>query len=455
MKMDMNLKLTQEQRLIMTQEMQMSIKILQMSSVELLDYLEKEYQENPVLDTEVPDEVPPADPREEIDYRSLLKYLESDNYSGGEATQYDKEDVSPLNFISKEETLSEYLKNQISILNLDELTHALCEFIVDSLDQKGYFTDQLDEISTLLNVSCDEIVKAARIVKSLDPPGIGAKDLKECLILQLERKGMLTDAHRQVVMNHLDDVAEGRMTVIAKTLSLTPMEIQDILDDIKELEPKPSRGFSDGRGSSYIIPDGNIRVENGDIVIEMNTEFIPRLKISKACKDLINSSEHQDAQEYLKEMMNKAVFLLKSVEQRKDTVKTVIEKVVEKQHDYFATGDEFLKPMTMKDIAEELNVHESTISRAVREKYIYTPKGTIRLKDLFKTAAKGSNTDIVTDFVRDEIMTLIKNEDARSPLSDQALCDMLNAKGIDIKRRTVAKYREDLGIRSSSKRKRL
>jgi len=454
MSMEMNLKLTQEQKLVMTQEMQLSIRILQMSSVELLDYLEKEYQENPVLDTEMPDEVP-RDTTPEIDYKSLLKYLESDNYSGGEVQDYDKDEVSPLNFVSKEETLSEYLTDQIRVLDLDSLTEAIAEFIIDSLDSKGYFSDSIEEIAELLNITIDDVKKALLVVQSLEPVGIGARDLKECLIIQLERKGIATPAHRDVIENHLDDFAEGRTAAIAKSLKLTPGEIQDIMDDIRVLEPKPSRGFADGRGSSYIIPDGSVRIENGEIILEMNTEFIPRLKISKACRDLMNSSDHKDAHEYLKDMMNKALFVLKSVDQRKDTVKTVIEAAVNKQKEYFVKGSDFLRPMTMKDIAEELGVHESTISRAIREKYVTTPKGTIRVKDLFKTAAKGSNTEVATDYVRDSIQNMIKGEDARSPLSDQAITDALNASGIDIKRRTVAKYREELGIRSSSKRKRV
>ena len=231
-------------------------------------------------------------------------------------------------------------------------------------------------------------------------------------------------------------------------------EVQILVDEIRELEPKPSRGFFDGRKPSYIHPDGTITLENGEISLIMNNEFIPRLMISKVYQDLKVTSEQKETKEYLNEMMNKAIFLLKSIDKRKDTLKLVLEEIVKRQKSYFISGGEFLKPLTMKDIAEELGIHESTISRTIREKYVLTPKGIIKIKDLFKTAAKRAGEDVSTDYVIDHIKGLIQGEDQKNPLSDQAITDILNEKGIDIKRRTVAKYRDELGISSSSKRKR-
>ena len=448
---NLNLDITQEQKLVMTQEMRLSLKVLQMSSLELRDYLEKEYQENPVLDLQ--QEI--AESMEKIDAQSFLKSLEPDFRGNREAGDYNKADVTSLDYLSMDETLSDFLLSQISVLDMDDYERALCEFVVDSLDSRGYFTDSEAEVAKILNTSEEDVQRAVRRVQSLEPGGIAARDLKECLLIQLRMKGILTKVHEKLVKEHLDDIAEGRVSSMAKALNMKPLEVQDIIDDIRELEPKPARGFFDGRKPSYIVPDGNVIVENGEISLRMNTEFIPRLQINKVYKTLVSSTEQKETREYLDDMMSKAIFLLKSVDKRKDTLRLVIEAVIKRQKAYFTEGEEFLKPLTMKEVAEELGIHESTVSRAIKEKYIATPKGTIKLKELFKTAVKGTGQEMATDFVIGRIKDMIDGEDPKNPLSDQAIADTLNEEGISIRRRTVAKYRDELGIGSSSRRKRV
>lgn len=448
---NMNLDISQEQKLVMTQEMRLSLKVLQMSSLELRDYLEKEYQENPVLDLQQEN----VEPMEKIDSQSFLKSLEPDFHGNGEPRDYNKAEVTPLDYLSMDETLSEFLMSQIHVLDMDDYERSLCEFVVESLNSRGYFTDSCAEVAELLGASEEDVLKAVRSVQSLEPGGIAARDLKECLLIQLKAKGILTEAHEKLVNEHLDDIAEGKISVMAKALDMKPLQVQDIIDDIRGLEPKPSRGFFDGRKPSYIVPDAHITVENGEISLRMNTEFIPRLRINKVYKALVSSTEQKETKEYLDDMMSKAIFLLKSVDKRKDTLKLVIESVINRQKAYFTEGDEFLKPLTMKEVAEELDIHESTVSRTIKEKYIATPKGTIKLKDLFKTAVKGTGQEMATDVVIGRIKNMIDEEDPKSPLSDQAITDTLNKEGISIKRRTVAKYRDELGIVSSSRRKRI
>ena len=448
--MDLNLNLIQEQKLVMTQEMRLSLKVLQMSSLELREYVDKEYQENPILEIESAS----VEPKEEMDYKSLMKYLDSNGTDSSEPRDFDQEKTSPLDYVSVDETLSDYLQSQLCAFDLDDYEETLCMFIIDSLNSWGYFTDDLPEVAELIGASLEDMEKALLLVQSLEPMGIGARNLKDCLIIQLISKGIFMDAHEIIIDEHLGDIAEGRISTIAKSLKMEISEVQNLVDEIRELEPKPSRGFFDGRKPSYIHPDGTITVENGEISLTMNNEFIPRLMISKVYKDFKFTAEQKETKEYLNEMMNKAIFLLKSIDKRKDTLKLVLEEIVKRQKTYFLCGGGFLKPLTMKDIAEELGIHESTISRAIREKYVLTPKGIIRIKDLFKTAAKGAGEEVSTDYVIDHIKSLIQGEDRKNPLSDQAITDILNGKGIDIKRRTVAKYRDELGINSSSKRKR-
>ncbi|WP_288678974.1 RNA polymerase factor sigma-54 [uncultured Clostridium sp.] len=460
MLMDFNLNLTQEQKLIMTQQMQLSIKLLQMSTYDLREYIEKEFSENPVLEAQYEDTKEVSKEQDRLEYKELLKYLESDNYGSQSYGEYDDEEISPFTFISKPESLTDYLEEQILELPIDEYMRSVCSYMVECLDQKGYLDIKKEELINELDCSEETFNRALIVIQNLEPAGIGARDLKECLEIQLERKGENDPIVKEIIYNHLDDLADNKYQVIAKDLGITPKKAQDYGDLIKTLEPKPSRGFYTGDEVGFIIPDAEIRKIDGEFLILMNDGVLPMLSVNPLYKDILkDSTNDKEATEYVKEKIEKAMFLIKSIEQRKSTLYKVLQKILEKQKDYFEKGEKYLKPMTLKEIAEKLEMHESTISRAIRDKYILTSMGTIKIKNLFVNSISNKEKshgeeDVTVINIKKALEEVIKKEDKRKPLSDQAISEILKEKGMVISRRTVAKYREELGIKSSSKRKR-
>ncbi|EPB8165231.1 RNA polymerase factor sigma-54 [Clostridium perfringens] len=460
MLMDFNLNLTQEQKLIMTQQMQLSIKLLQMSTYDLREYIEKEFSENPVLEAKYEDTKEVSKEQDRLEYKELVKYLESDNYGSQSYGEYDEEGISPFTFISKPESLTDYLEGQILELPIDEYMRSVCSYMVECLDQKGYLDIKEEELMNELDCSEETFNRALIVIQNLEPAGIGARDLKECLEIQLERKGEYDPIVKEIIDNHLDDLADNRYQVIAKDLDITPKKAQDYGDLIKTLEPKPSRGFYTGDEVGFIIPDAEIRKIDGEFLILMKDGVLPMLSVNPLYKDILkDSTNDKEATEYVKEKIDKAMFLIKSIEQRKSTLHKVLQKILEKQKDYFEKGEKYLKPMTLKEIAEKLEMHESTISRAIRDKYILTSMGTIKIKDLFVNSINNKEKshgeeDVTVINIKKALEEVIKEEDKEKPLSDQAISEILKEKGMAISRRTVAKYREELGIKSSSKRKR-
>jgi len=454
--MEFKLNLTQEQKLIMTQQMQLSVKLLQMSNFEIQSYIEKEVQENPVLDAEYKkNEIDSGKSTEEIDYKKFIKYLEFDDYGHGSYSK-DEEEVSPFNFISAKRSLKEYLIEQIIELDESNVIKAVCKYMVENIDERGYLDITLEEIQEELNINKELSEKALKVIHGLDPIGIGARDIKECLTIQLRYKNVADENLFIIVENYLEMIAENKYNIIAKDLKISVKEAQEYGDKIKSLEPKPSRGFFTGEEIKYIIPEAYIKRIDGEFCIIMNDGFIPKLNINQLYKQIINGEEDKDTVKFVKDKLNSAVFLIKSIRQRESTIYNILEKILETQKDYFQYGEEHLKPMTLKEIADSLEIHESTVSRAIRDKYIHTERGTVKIKDLFTTGISSMDSfdDISTKLIKKEIQELVDAEDKNKPYSDQKICDLLKKKNMDISRRTVAKYREEIGIKSSSKRKR-
>lgn len=454
MNMDFGLNLTQEQKLVMTQEMQLSVKLLQMSGFELQEYVEKEVQENPVLDAKVSSKN--NEENNKMDYKELVRYFEFDNYSHHNYEKRDDDEVSPFNFISEKKSLKEYLKEQIRELDEKGFIKSICLYIIENIDERGYLEIENEEISEKLKISLPLTEYCVETIQSLEPSGIGARNLKECLKIQITKKGIDGQYIFEIIDNHLELLAENKYNTIAKKLDIDVKKAQEYGDIIKTLHPKPSRGFFTGEEVKYITPDAYIKKIDNEYFIIMNDGMLPRLSINGIYKDIIRKEDDKAAVDYVKEKLNSAMFLIKSIEHRKSTIYKVLEKILEIQKDYFDYGDEYLKPMTLKEIAEELSVHESTISRAIRDKYIYTNKGTIRIKDLFTTAISSSTNgeDVSVKIIKKAIKDLIDKEDKEKPLSDQVICDLINKEDMNISRRTVAKYREEMGIKSSKGRKR-
>lgn len=455
MRMDFNLNLTQEQKLIMTQQMQLSVKLLQMSSYDLQEYIAKEFQENPVLEAKY-EESREKDSKDKIDYKELIKYLEFDNYGAQSYGNYDEEEVSPFNFISNEKSLKEYLQEQLLEFGENDYIKIVCSYIIENIDNRGYLDVSIEDISREIKADVKIIEEALQIVQSFEPDGIAARDLKECLKIQICKKALDNEIIISIIENHLEDLAENRYQAIAKKLNISTKEAQEYGDIIKSLEPKPSRGFYTGDEVKYIIPDAHIRKIQGEYHVIMNDSLLPKLSINNVYKEILSHEKDKFATEYVKDKINSAMFLIKSIEQRKNTVYRVLEKIVELQYSYFENGPEYLKPMTLREIAESLGMHESTISRAIRDKYIYTSRGTVKIKNLFTSgiysSAEGEDVSVIN--IKNQIKKIIDEEDKSKPLSDQAICEELNKINMNISRRTVAKYREEMNIKSSSKRKR-
>ena len=451
--MEYSLNLTIEQKLIMTQQMQLSVRLLQMPTFELQQYVDKELLENPVLEIDAE-----VDKNEQfgnkIDYKDLIKYLDS----GSDESRYyqqDDDEVSPLNFVSNTKSLKEFLKEQILENDIDSFYKSICFYIIENIDSRGYLGCDLNDICKELNIQLDASEKALKIVQSLEPIGIGARDLKECLKIQLDKKEITDGNVYYIIDNFLEYVGEHRFSVISKELKISLEEVQEICDLIKSLEPKPARGFYTGESIEYIVPDAFITKINDEYVIIMNEEAAPRLRINSLYKDIIMHENDKKTVNYVKDKINSALFLINSIDKRKSTIYRILEKIIEVQRDYFEYGENYLKPMTLKNVADYLGVHESTVSRAINEKYISTSLGIIKLKTLFtKGLATEDVSDVSTNTIKNVICEMIEKEDKKHPLSDQKISELLNQEGTNIARRTVAKYREELGILPSSKRKR-
>ncbi len=463
MKLDYGMKMTQEQKMILTQNMQQSIKLLQMSLHDLREYIDNEYSENPVL--EINEETSSFDNSlangemntdDKYDMKKIVEELYSDNYKDKSETNYSGDEVSPLNFIEKKISLKEYLQEQLVEINIDAYTLNICRYIIESLDYRGYLEIPVEELAKELNTSDEIVEKALKIVQTLEPYGIGARDIKECLLIQSIKLNILDNIIEEMILNHLENIAENKYEAVGKALSISPREAQRYGDLIKKLEPKPSRGFYTGEEVNYIIPDAEIKNVDGEFFILMNENVLPRLMVNKTYKDVLQNNKDSETNAYVKEKINKALFLIKSIEQRKNTLYKVLECVVNKQEEFFKYGKQHIKPLTLKEVADIINLHESTVSRAIKDKYVLTSYGTVKIKDLFPSGLNSKNDDdMATIKIKSEIKKIIDEENKNKPFSDQVISSMLADKNMNISRRTVAKYREELGIKSSSMRKRL
>ncbi|MEN8076056.1 RNA polymerase factor sigma-54 [Clostridioides difficile] len=454
MQMDLKLNISQKQKLILTQIMQQSINILQMSAYELREYIDKQFEENPVLEGELN----LIEGEKKIDNAKLEKYLK-DGYSENYNYQYNNEDeVSVFNFIAEDKSLKDYLYEQLCEIKSNLKIKEIISYMIESLDSRGYLESTVEGICYELGVKEEQVKEALDILQALEPCGIGARNLQECLIIQLKSKEILDEFIEEIVLKYLECLADNKYSYISKQLKISQKEVQAYGDIIKSLEPKPSRGYYTGEEVKFIIPDAYILKLDNEYTVVMNNDIIPKLTINDLYRQTIENSSNNKEVEYVKEKVNGAINLIKDIEQRNSTILKLLECIVKKQKDYFEKGKDFLKPMILKDIANEIGIHESTVSRAIKDKYILTSRGTVKIKDLFCNGivASGVNgEDISTNTIKNKIKRLIDLENKNKPLSDQVICDLLSKEQIDISRRTVAKYREELGIKSSSKRKRI
>ncbi|WP_303871646.1 RNA polymerase factor sigma-54 [Acetobacterium wieringae] len=480
MNIKFDLNITQTQKLIMTQEMRQSIEILQLTAMELNGLIETEIMENPVLEfnevsikevvpinedggplkgdlvKEEPN--PEPQPKEEIQWDEYFSSMENSDYRGQLQPIADNDDEYGFEkFTSQEKTLNEYLHFQFTLQekSFSEEEKRIAEYLIDCIDDNGYLLIDMDYVKNTLEVDEDRVQKMITIIQGFDPSGVGCRDIKECLLIQLRQMGYDDDeVFMDIVKNHLIDLADNQFKRIAQETGLTIEDVYEFKEVIKTLEPKPGREFSCSERVSYVIPDGSIEIVNDELVVKVNDVSAPRLRINNYYKGLLkNSDKNDETKLYLEKKLDSAAFLIKSIEQRRDTIKKVITAIAESQRGFFFEGVGDLRPLTLKTIAETIEVHESTVSRAIRGKYIQTPKGTFALKFFFKRGYSQGEEDRSSDAIKRLIQELIDQEDKKKPLSDQRISELLQDKNLDVARRTVAKYREALLIQPSSKRK--
>ena len=465
--MSMNQKMQQEQKMILTIEMQLSLKLLQMPIYDLQERIEKELDENPILEIDYTnsDDVVDADINKEVfsdkedifDYHSFLQQSKYDGNIGDISYINNDEDNinNPFNYISKTTSLKEYLKEQLIDRNDRREIRNISEYLIECINGDGYITDDIKDIVVDITESYEKVAAALKIVQDLQPWGIGAKDFKESLIIQLRKRNINDKEIYKIIENHLDLLADNKYKELAHILNVDIETVQKYTDIIKSLEPKPARGFYTGEETKYIVPEAFIRKIDNEYYIIMNDGMLPRLNVNTYYCDIIKDESNIEAVNFIKDKVNSALNLMKGIEQRRNTIYRVLEKIIEIQKDYFDMGELHLKPMNLKDISADLNIHESTVSRAIKDKFISIPLGTVKIKDLFTNGINMGNytEDVSTNIIKKEIEKIVKEEDKHKPLSDQSIYDELNRMNLNIARRTVAKYREELGIKPSGKRK--
>jgi RNA polymerase sigma-54 factor len=492
-----SLKLTQQ--LMITPQLQQAIKLLQLSRAELVETVQKELLENPVLEeaaadngltadgighTErmtdlntVIDGTPAAAQAEksekndgkEFDWASFIESSHSRSYEGRNFAGNNEDLPNYENTLTRAGTLQDHLEWQIHLMDLSAQEREICETLIGNIDEDGYLRATLEELTSKTNFSLENLEDALCIIQELDPIGVGAKDLKECLLLQARQFGPEKKTLTDIINNHLTHIEKRDFLTLGKKLSVNPKRAKELAQIIYSLEPKPGRVFG-GSDVQYVTPDIYVKKIGDDYVVVLNEDGLPKLQISNFYKSAImkemasrtdaaavTNLKQDEAQSYIQEKLKSALWLIKSIHQRQKTLYKVTKAIVQFQKEFFEKGVQHLKPLVLRDVADDIGVHESTVSRATSGKFVHTPQGIFELKYFFNTgiASSSGGEDFANEAVKQMVRQVIGTENPKSPLSDQAIAEILKGQNINIARRTVAKYREMLGILPSSRRKRL
>ena len=394
-----------------------------------------------------------TDPFEEIDFDSFFQEYLEPGYRTPTAESVDK--PSWESFVSAPVTLPDYLHSQLSLAVLSEPLRDAADNIIGNLDENGYLTASLEEMAASGGHKLRDMEEALRAVQALDPSGVGARDLRECLLLQLVTRGGRGGVAWQIVANHMKLLETRQFKELARILGRPAEHIQTACEVIRHLDPRPGLRYS-GPGARVIQPDVYISKEGDDYVIELNDDDLPQLRLNRQYLRMLDREQepNKDIRNYVKERFASATQLIKNIEQRKQTILRVCQAVVRRQRDFLDFGINHLLPMMIKDVAEEIGVHPSTVSRAVSAKYAHTPQGVFELRFFFSEAVQGpsgSTTPLL--LLKRHVKKMIEEEDSAHPLTDEQITARLQASGIQVTRRTVAKYREDMKIPSTHQRR--
>jgi len=394
-----------------------------------------------------------TDPFDEIDFGTYWdEYLDPGFKS---PAQENPEKPSFETFLSAPITLSDYLEQQLSLIALTTPVRESALAIIGNLEENGYLTEPLSEIAEEVGHPLEAAEQALQIIHKLDPPGVGARDLRECLLIQLDSRNARGGVAWQIVESHLKLLETRQYKELAKALHRPMEHIQIALAVIRRLDPRPGLRYS-GPGARQIEPDVYIQKEGDDYLITLNDDDIPQIRLNPSYRRLLDRDQEQnkDVRNYVKERFQSALLLMKNIEQRKKTIVQVCQSIVQRQRDFLDNGIDRLRPMMIKDVAEEIGVHPSTVSRAVASKYAHTPQGVFELRYFFSEAVQGSaGSETPLLVLKRKVRKMIEDEDVRHPLTDDQITARLHDEGIQVTRRTVAKYREDMKIPSTHQRR--
>jgi RNA polymerase sigma-54 factor len=450
---------------VLAPQLQQSLQILQAPTLELRNIVQQELQTNPVLEEEVgtfESEERAKDDREfQEEFERLAKLDEEWRDYMAQNVSYSSrnpEDEERRQFffdsIASQETLQQHLLEQLNTAEVPEAQREAAELIIGNIDELGFLQSSLEEISQNTKHTLEELQQTLDLVQTFHPVGVGARDLRDCLLIQLRRLGKQGSLEYQIVSEFLEDLGRRRFPEVARRLGVPVEQVQKAANFISTLDPKPGQIFSPDP-NSYVLPDVSVDKIGDDFFVTLNGDQIPHLRISKTYKELMTQgSNGSDVRDYIREKIRSGKFLIKSIHQRQQTILNIANEIVKRQREFLESGTAFLKPMTMVQIAEAVGVHETTVSRAISGKYMATPQGVFEMKYFFTPGYQTTDGAALSNTsVKEAIADLVRGEQPRNPLSDKEIVEILSDRGIPIARRTVAKYRAELNILPSNLRK--
>ena len=460
------------QKLILTPSLQQAIKLLPMSTLELADLLNQEMVENPLLEEVPTEELQPAEQQQaekppeqaaaekpdtwdDADYEYFFGDYLDDGYKP--RTPQEVKELPPIeNTLSTAGSLSDHLMWQLSLQTSDEQLQEIGGAIIGNLDDDGYLVASVEEIAAMADWPVADVERALQHIQTFDPIGVAARDLQECLWLQLRHLGLEGTITEKIVTEHLRLLQNHQVPEIARKLGVQIEDLREHVEIIRNLDPKPGSRFNPSQ-SQYVIPDVYVVKVEDQYVAALNEEGLPQLRISPVYRRLLDKSGGENSDEtraYVKDKFRSALWLIKSVDQRQKTIHKVATSIINFQREFLDLGIEHLRPLVLRDVANDIGMHESTVSRVVNNKYMHTPQGVFEMKFFFHSGISSSYGDNVSSVtIKQRIRKIIENEDPRKPLSDSKIVSILQKEGLMLARRTIAKYREELKIPTSNQRK--
>ena len=478
-----------KQELKINPRLYQAMDLLYMPLLDLQQHLKQELLNNPFLELVEPEEdeeeedgvetetaaedAAQKETNDEIDWEEIL--LDGFDAGGRREEHEEREYYEPVTVDTRD--LGDHLRDQVTLLDLDPRQMLLADEFIGNINEDGYLSCPLEEIVEGIN---DLVIRAAEAadreedaeeglytmaeaeamlatIQSLDPPGVGARDLRECLMLQLREAGLEQSVPFRLVRDCFEELINHRWSEISKRFGISPADVQRAADEIAKLDPKPGLMYSDS-GDNYIIPDLVVEKIDGRYHVFLNDANLPRLKLSRAYQEIARDKKKFEGEnkEFISNKLNSANWMIQAIEQRRQTMLKVMNYIVERQRDFFEKGVQYLKPLTLREVAEVINMHESTVSRVTNEKFVQTPRGVLPLKFFFSSGLSTTGgEDVSARGIKAQIEKLVAEEDPRHPLTDQAIVNILKESGVQIARRTVAKYRDQLGVLSARMRKRV